>query len=60
MLARTMSSRTKRAAYRSWDADVDTALELAATYQGMVQNTEDHKRAVEAILGKTTAEFIGR
>lgn len=51
---------TKRAAYRSWDADVDTALELAATYQGMVQNTEDHKRAVEAILGKTTAEFVGR
>jgi len=26
----------------------------------MVQNTEDHKRAVEAILGKTTAEFVGR
>ena len=51
---------TKRAAYRSWDADVDTALELAATYQGMVQNTEDHKRAVEAILGKTTADFVGR
>ena len=51
---------TKRAAYRSWDADVDTALELAATYQGMVQNTEDHKRAVEAILGKTKAEFLGR
>lgn len=51
---------TKRAAYRSWDADVDTALELAATYQGMVQNTEDHKRAVEAILGKTTPEFVGR
>ena len=51
---------TKRAAYRSWDADVDTALELAATYQGMVQNTEDHKRAVEAILGKTRAEFVGR
>lgn len=51
---------TKRAAYRSWDADVDTALELAASYQGMVQNTEDHKRAVDAILGKTTAEFVGR
>jgi len=51
---------TKRAAYRSWDSNVDTALELAATYQGMVQNTEDHQRAVAAILGKSKPEFVGR
>lgn len=51
---------TKRAAYRSWDGDVANALELAATYQGMVQNTEDHKRAVAAILDKKTARFVGR
>ncbi|MCH9688649.1 MAG: enoyl-CoA hydratase/isomerase family protein [Deltaproteobacteria bacterium] len=51
---------TKRAAYRSWDLDVDTALELAATFQGMVQNTADHREAVDAILGKRAPEFSGR
>jgi enoyl-CoA hydratase/carnithine racemase len=35
---------TKRAAYRSHDADLEHALELAATYQGVVQNTADHAR----------------
>ena len=33
---------TKRAAYRSYHADLDTALELAATYQGIVQNMDEH------------------
>lgn len=51
---------TKRAAYRSWDLDIDTALELAASFQGMVQNTEDHKEAVDAILGKRAPNFSGR
>ncbi len=51
---------TKRAAYRSWDLDMDTALELAASFQGMVQNTEDHKEAVDAILGKRPPQFSGR
>lgn len=50
----------KRAAYRSWDLDVDTALELAASFQGMVQNTEDHREAVDAILGKRAPSFRGR
>ncbi|MCA9649615.1 MAG: enoyl-CoA hydratase/isomerase family protein [Myxococcales bacterium] len=50
----------KRAAYRSWDLDVDTALELAASFQGMVQNTEDHQEAVDAILGKRPPSFQGR
>jgi 2-(1,2-epoxy-1,2-dihydrophenyl)acetyl-CoA isomerase len=50
---------TKRAAYRSWDLDVDAALELAATYQGMVQNTADHREAVQAILEKRSPEFRG-
>ena len=53
-------SLTKRAAYRSWDLDVDTALELAASYQGMVQNTDDHKEAVDAILGKRAPDFKGQ
>lgn len=37
---------TKRAAYRSWGADEATALELAATYQGIAQNLPDHLRAL--------------
>lgn len=51
---------TKRAAYRSWDLDLDTALELAASFQGMVQNTADHREAVDAILGKRSPVFQGR
>lgn len=50
---------TKRAAYRSYDLDVDSALELAASYQGMVQNTDDHREAVDAILGKRSPTFTG-
>lgn len=37
---------TKRAAYRSWQCDQATALELAATYQGIAQNQPDHLRAL--------------
>jgi 2-(1,2-epoxy-1,2-dihydrophenyl)acetyl-CoA isomerase len=37
---------TKRAAYRSWNADMATALELAATYQGIAQNLPDHTKAL--------------
>lgn len=51
---------TKRAAYRSFDLDMDTALELAASFQGMVQNTADHREAVDAILGKRPPSFQGR
>ncbi|MEX1368411.1 MAG: enoyl-CoA hydratase-related protein [Nannocystaceae bacterium] len=51
---------TKRAAYRSWDLDLDSALELAASFQGMVQNTDDHKEAVDAFLDKRAPEFRGR
>jgi 2-(1,2-epoxy-1,2-dihydrophenyl)acetyl-CoA isomerase len=50
---------TKRAAYRSWDLDLDTALELAASFQGMVQNTADHREAVAAILEKRDPAFKG-
>lgn len=51
---------TKRAAYRSFDADIESALEMAASFQGMVQQSEDHLEAVEAILGKRTPQFHGR
>ena len=50
---------TKRAAYRSWDADLETALELAATYQGMAQRTEDHAEAVDALLERRPPKFGG-
>lgn len=50
----------KRAAYRSWDADLEVALELAATYQGIAQRTEDHAEAVTAFLEKRPPRFEGR
>ena len=50
---------TKRAAYRSHDLDVDAALELAAAYQGMSQNTADHREAVAAMLDRRPARFTG-
>jgi 2-(1,2-epoxy-1,2-dihydrophenyl)acetyl-CoA isomerase len=50
---------TKRAAYRSHDLDVDAALELAAAYQGISQNTADHREAVAAMLDKRPANFTG-
>lgn len=53
-------SLTKRAAYRSWDLDLDTALELAASFQGMVQKTRDHQEAVAAILEKRKPVFEGQ
>ncbi|PRP98509.1 putative enoyl-CoA hydratase echA8 [Enhygromyxa salina] len=37
---------TKRAAYRSYHADQATALELAASFQGIAQNHDDHARAL--------------
>lgn len=50
---------TKKAAYRSWDADPDTALELASSYQGIAQNTEDHAEAVRAMLERRDPVFSG-
>ena len=50
----------KAAAYRSWDLPLDAALELAATYQGVAQNTEDHDEAVRAFLEKREPVFTGR
>lgn len=37
---------TKRAAYRAYAGDQAAALELAATYQGIVQNLPEHRRAL--------------
>lgn len=53
-------SLAKSAAYRSWDLPLDAALELAATYQGIAQNTADHDEAVSAFLERREPEFSGR
>jgi len=50
----------KRACYRSHDLPLEHALELAATYQGIVQNTDDHAEGVAAILERRTPDFKGR
>jgi len=42
----------KSACYQSWDMSLDNALTLAATYQGIAQNTPAHDAAVEAMLTK--------
>ena len=53
-------SLAKQAAYRSWDLPLEGALELAATYQGIAQNTADHDEAVQAFLEKRDPVFSGR
>jgi enoyl-CoA hydratase/carnithine racemase len=53
-------SLAKSAAYRSWDLPLEGALELAATYQGVAQNTADHDEAVRAFLEKRDPVFTGR
>lgn len=51
---------TKRAVYRSYEANLELALEIAASYQGMAQNTQDHFEAVDAMLEKRAPRFSGR
>lgn len=51
---------TKRATYRSYESDLETALELASSYQGMAQNTADHFEAVDAMLEKRSPRFEGQ
>lgn len=47
----------KRAAYQSLGADLDRALELAATFQGIAQTTADHREAVAALLEKRQPSY---
>jgi 2-(1,2-epoxy-1,2-dihydrophenyl)acetyl-CoA isomerase len=53
-------SLAKSATYRSWDLPLEGALELAATYQGIAQNTADHDEAVRAFLERRDPVFAGR
>lgn len=49
----------KDLAYRSREMGVEEALNLAATYQGIAQNTADHDEGVAAMLEKREPTFNG-
>lgn len=50
----------KSAVYHSWDLNLESALNLAATYQGIVQNTPDHEEGVAATIERRAPRFEGR
>lgn len=50
---------TKSAIVQSWDLTLDQSLVLAATLQGVSQNTADHDEAVNAFLDKRAPDFKG-
>jgi enoyl-CoA hydratase/carnithine racemase len=50
---------TKSAIVQSWDLTMDQSLRLAATLQGVSQNTADHDEAVAAFLEKRAPSFLG-
>ena len=51
---------TKVLAYQAQHMTLDQALNAAATYQGIAQNTSDHLEGVKALLEKRPARFEGR
>jgi enoyl-CoA hydratase/carnithine racemase len=51
---------TKRACYQAWDQTLAQALDTAATYQGISQNTCDHDEGVAALLEGRPPRFEGR
>ncbi len=51
---------TRRAFYQAHRQSLIQALETAAAYQGIVQNTDDHLEGVAALLDKRKPDFKGR
>jgi enoyl-CoA hydratase/carnithine racemase len=49
----------RQAMIQSWNLTPDQALQLAATYQGIVQRTPDHDEGVAAILERRDPSFEG-
>ncbi|MCB9506457.1 MAG: enoyl-CoA hydratase/isomerase family protein [Myxococcales bacterium] len=49
----------KSAVYQSYDLGLDAALNLAATYQSIVQNTPDHEEGLAAFLEGRKPDFRG-
>jgi enoyl-CoA hydratase/carnithine racemase len=50
---------SKSAVYQSYDLGLEAALNLAATYQGIAQNTADHDEGIKAFLEGRMPEFKG-
>ena len=48
---------TKRACYQAWHESLHDALERAATYQSIVQTSNDHDEGLSAILEKRRPNF---
>jgi 2-(1,2-epoxy-1,2-dihydrophenyl)acetyl-CoA isomerase len=51
---------TKAAFYRGYQKDLETALTMAAAFQGLAQRTEDHAEGVAALLEGRRPDFKGR
>lgn len=51
---------TKSAAYQSLNTSPETALQIAAGFQGIAQNTSDHLEGVQAILERRSPTFTGK
>ena len=51
---------TKSAAYQSLNVSPEGALQIAASFQGIAQNTHDHLEGVQAILDRRPPQFTGK
>ena len=51
---------TKSAAYQSLNVSPESALQIAASFQGIAQNTHDHLEGVQAILDRRPPQFTGK
>ncbi|MCX7568146.1 enoyl-CoA hydratase-related protein, partial [Sulfitobacter sp. F26169L] len=50
----------KRLVRQSGDVPLETALDLAASFQAIVQNTQDQREAVLALLESRAPDFKGK
>jgi 2-(1,2-epoxy-1,2-dihydrophenyl)acetyl-CoA isomerase len=51
---------TKRALNRSWDANLEDALDYEAYLQGIAGATDDHREGLTAFVEKRQARFTGK